>query len=335
MAVWKKLLWTFGAGVVALAVFILFNNTNLYGKRSPGEPIILAHRGFSQTFDEEAVVDRNSCTATIIHQPTHGYLENTIPSMRAAFEAGADIVELDVHPTTDGQFAVFHDWGVDCRTEGKGVTRTFSMAQLKMLDIGYGYTADGGKTFPFRGKGIGMMPSLTEVIEAFPDRRFLINIKSNDADEGAAVVAFLKKMSPEQRDRMMVYGGGERAMAAVNADAPDVRTLSKSSAKKCLTEYIAYGWTGVVPPVCRHALVFMPLNFTWLWGWPDRYLNRMEAAGSMVFVIGPYDGASASGVDTPEMLARLPPGYSGGIYTNEIGVVAKALKPSRAVPASP
>ena len=37
--------------------------------------------------------------------------------MRAAFAAGADIVELDIHPTTDGQFAVFHDWTLDCRTE--------------------------------------------------------------------------------------------------------------------------------------------------------------------------------------------------------------------------
>ena len=36
--------------------------------------------------------------------------------MRAAFAAGADIVEFDVHPTSDGQFAVFHDWTLDCRT---------------------------------------------------------------------------------------------------------------------------------------------------------------------------------------------------------------------------
>ena len=28
------------------------------------------------------------------------------------------------------------------------------MQQLKQLDVGYGYTADGGKTFPFRSKGV-------------------------------------------------------------------------------------------------------------------------------------------------------------------------------------
>ena len=110
------------------------------------------------------------------------YLENTIASIEAAFAAGADIVEFDVHPTTDGHFAVFHDWTVDCRTEGHGVTREHTLAELKALDIGYGYTADGGKTFPFRGKGVGLMPSLDEVLAAFPMRRLLINVKSNDPD---------------------------------------------------------------------------------------------------------------------------------------------------------
>jgi glycerophosphoryl diester phosphodiesterase len=43
------------------------------------------------------------------------------------------------------------------------------MTSLKKLDIGYGYTADGGKTYPFRGKAIGLMPTLTEVLQAFPD----------------------------------------------------------------------------------------------------------------------------------------------------------------------
>ena len=38
--------------------------------------------------------------------------------------------------------------------------REASMSYLRTLDIGYGHTADGGKTFPFRGKGVGLMPSL-------------------------------------------------------------------------------------------------------------------------------------------------------------------------------
>jgi glycerophosphoryl diester phosphodiesterase len=78
----------------------------------------------------------------------------------------------------------FTIWTVDCRTNGTGVTRRQTLVYLKSLDIGHGYTADGGKTFPFRGKGIGLMPTLREVLAAFPDRRFLINIKSDDPEEG-------------------------------------------------------------------------------------------------------------------------------------------------------
>ncbi len=113
-----------------------------------GGPLVEAHRGIHQTFDRTNLTQRD-CTARRMRPPTNPYLENTIGSMRASFAAGADEVELDVHPTTDGEFAVFHDWTLECRTNGKGVTRQQSMAYLRTLDLGYGYTADGGKTYPF------------------------------------------------------------------------------------------------------------------------------------------------------------------------------------------
>ncbi len=98
------------------------------------------------------------------------------------------MVELDVQPTIDGAFVVFHDWTLDCRADGHGVTREHSMPELRRLDAGYGYTADGGKTFPFRGKGVGLIPSLADVLSAFPHRRLLINVKSNDPSEGTRLV---------------------------------------------------------------------------------------------------------------------------------------------------
>jgi glycerophosphoryl diester phosphodiesterase len=51
-----------------------------------------------------------------------------------------------------------------------------SAAAWRAIDIGHGYTADGGATFPFRGKGVGLMPSLSEMLAAFPGRAFLINV---------------------------------------------------------------------------------------------------------------------------------------------------------------
>src|ERR1051325_1820655 len=192
----KKL--KYAAAIAALAAAIYLTNTNLLARHHDGQAVLLAHRGIAQRFDERDLKN-DTCTAARMLPPTHEYLENTIDSMRAGFAAGADIVELDIHPTTDGEFAVFHDWTLDCRTDGHGVTREHSMAYLKKLDIGYGYTADGGKTFPFRGKGIGLMPTLAEVLEAFPQKRLLINVKSRDASEGEKLAAVLNKLPVERR----------------------------------------------------------------------------------------------------------------------------------------
>jgi len=311
-----------GVAVLACAGFVFLNNTNLLVTSAPDRPTLLAHRGISQQFDRTGLTN-DTCTAARMLPPTHAYLENTIASMRASFAAGADIVEFDVHPTTDGAFAIFHDWTLDCRTEGHGVTREHAMSELRRLDIGYGYTADGGKTFPFRGEGVGLMPSLDEVLGTFPDKSFLINIKSNDPVEGRLLADTLRRLSAERRDRLMVYGG-DQPITTLRTALPDVRAMSRATLKSCLLGYIGLAWSGIVPQVCRGTMMLVPINVApWLWGWPDRFLQRMRDAGTRVFVIGPYHGGEFStGIDTPDDLRRLPPHFSGGIMTNELETVA-------------
>lgn len=316
----SKLLWC----IIILLVFLYFNNSPLFAKPRTGEPFLLAHRGLGQTFDLDGVTN-DTCTATRIHPPDHPYLENTIAGMKAAFAAGADVVEFDVHPTTDGQFAVFHDWTLDCRTEGTGETREHSLAELKALDIGYGYSADGGKTYPFRGKGVGLMPSLDEVLETFPHQSFLIHIKSDDPAEGEQLAQRLSALSAEQRERLTVYGGDE-PIAALHERLPDMRVMSRASMKSCLLPYFAIGWTGIVPEACAQTQLHIPENIApWLWGWPDRFLNRMDRVDTRVILVG--DGGDfSSGFDTPQDLERLPTDYNGGIWTNRIDRIAPLLK---------
>jgi len=316
----RKSLWIF----LAFLVFIYFNNSSLFAKPRAGEPHLLAHRGLAQTFNMSGVTN-DTCTAKRIYPPEYPYLENTIPSMRAAFNKGADMVEFDVQPTTDGQFAVFHDWTLNCRTNGAGVTRDHTMKELKALDVGYGYTADGGKTYPFRGKGVGLMPSLEEVLTAFPNRLFLIDVKSNDPTEGIELAKNLAKLPAQRRDQLMVYGGDE-PIAALKKQLPDMRVMSKATEEGCLLRYIALGWTGVVPEACEKTELHIPERFApWLWGWPNRFLNRMDQAGTRVIIVG-GSGDFSSGFDTAEDLKRLPPGYSGWIWTNRIDRIAPLVK---------
>jgi glycerophosphoryl diester phosphodiesterase len=94
---------------IFIAVFVMgvfLNNTSLLAPAAQSRGPILAHRGVHQTFSFEGLTNE-SCTATMIYPPEHKFLEDTIASIAEAFRLGADVVEIDIHPTTDGEFAVF------------------------------------------------------------------------------------------------------------------------------------------------------------------------------------------------------------------------------------
>ena len=312
--------------LACVVVFIYFNNASWLASPPSVGPLLLAHRGVHQTFPFDGIAN-DTDTSKRIFPPEHPYLENTIASMEAAFRYGADVVEFDVHPTTDGHFAVFHDWTLDFRTDGKGVTREHSLAELQKLDIGYGYSSDGGVTFPFRGQGIGQMPSLDQVLATFPDQQFLIHIKSDDPDEGRKLAAVLAKLPPARRALLSAYGG-DRPMAALKKDLPDLRVMSMGSLKKSLVDYLAVGWTGHVPASCRGTLIHVPEKYApLLWGWPNRFLARMEKAGTRVILVA-GNGKRSEGFDSTGDLSRLPPGYKGGVWTNRIDRVGPRLKPA-------
>jgi len=307
--------------ILASALFLF--NTSWLASPPAGEGLtLIAHRGVHQTYNR-ANLGRDECTATRIYPPEHDFQENTLPSMQAAFAAGAGIVEIDIHPTTDGHFAVFHDWTTDCRTDGGGVTRKQSLAELQKLDVGYGYTADGGKTFPFRGKGVGQMPSLQDVLTRFPDGKFLINFKSRDKMEADRLKALLDEHPDWEPLIWGVYGGGAPTERMTEI-APGMRGFTTGQVKTCLKTYLALGWSGYVPEDCRNTQILVPTNYAgWLWGWPNRFLQRMHENGTEVILSGPPKGSN--GIDTTEDLGAIPDGFSGYIWTNRIERIGPQL----------
>ena len=320
----KKILKRIFIFLLLLSLFIFLNNSSIFAKDREGDSLLLAHRGLGQTFSMEGI-QGDTCTAERIRPPEHPYLENSIPSMEAAFENGADVVELDIKPTKDGQFAVFHDWTLECRTNAEGTTKEFTMAELKQLDIGYGYTADNGKTYPFRGKGVDLMPSLDEVFNHFPNRSFLIHIKSDDPEEGKQLAKVLKEL-PENRLIQLTVYGGDQPIATIKEELPELRVMSKATLKSCLLPYIAVGWTGYIPSACEKTQLHLPEKIApWLWGWSDKFLNRMDSVDTRVIVVA-GDGGWSEGFDTQDDLTRLPDNYSGGIWTNRIDKIAPSYK---------
>lgn len=303
-----------GAGLLGLLVAA---NASCLARRPVTEARYIAHRGVHQTFPPDGI-DHHTCTARHIRPIEHGLLENTLPSMRAAFDAGADAVELDVHLTADGHLVVMHDEVLECRTDGRGRPEDHRLEDLRGLDLGYGYTADGGASWPLRGTGRGLLVTLPEVYEAFPDRAFVIDIKAGGQPVGERVADVLEGLAGQVRAQQSVYGD-VAAVQRVAERLPDVKTFTRPRIGACLKRYLAVGWLGLVPEACRGTRLLVPVDYTWaLWGFPRRFEARMARHGTDVVLMGPLHDGITTGIDDDETAERVPKDFGGWIWTNRI-----------------
>jgi glycerophosphoryl diester phosphodiesterase len=64
------------------------------------------------------------------------YPENTLVAIDAAFDVGADLVEIDLQKTADGAVVIVHDDTLDRTTDGSGPVADHTLAELQELDAG-------------------------------------------------------------------------------------------------------------------------------------------------------------------------------------------------------
>ncbi|MCY0930567.1 glycerophosphodiester phosphodiesterase [Streptomyces sp. H27-H1] len=138
--------------------------------------------------------------------------ENTLPSIRSAFDHGADAVEIDVRMTRDQVPVLLHDedlqrlWGHDVRLED------VTAPQLREL-------TDGG------------VPTLRDALMATGAGRVMIDLPGATAETVRTVVGQVRECGA--RDRTY-YCAGPAAMLAVRAADPGAE--------------IALTWTTLAPP---------------------------------------------------------------------------------------
>jgi glycerophosphoryl diester phosphodiesterase len=318
---WQKIGLGFAIALTALSLW----NASWLAPKPKGRLMLVAHRGVAQQFDREGV-DNDTCTATRIRKSDHKFIENTIPSMAVAIERGANAIELDVHPTKDGEMVVFHDWTLDCRTNGTGVVREKNWAELEGLDVGYGYSWDGGRTYPLRGRGIGQMPTLGEVLKTFPTLPLVINFKSKDPRDADVLLAAFARAGKRIDGKYSFYGH-PAVTGRLRQRVPGAWTWYKDGMKACLKDYLKLGWTGYVPGSCRNTTVAVPLNYQWaIWGWPNRFLDRMAKVNTHVIMLGPYEDSEIAGIDQPEQLGEVPRDFRGYVWVEDIYTVGPALQ---------
>jgi glycerophosphoryl diester phosphodiesterase len=158
--------------------------------------------------------------------------ENTLVAFEKGLSYGADAIELDVHPTRDGELVVIHDDTLDRTTDGSGRVSGFTLADLRQFDAGYRFTPDAGATYPYRGHGI-TIPTLAEVYERFPTTRVNSEIKEDfpgteerlwriiqtaQAEDRTLVASFLA--APLKRFRALSQG-----RVATSGSMPEIRAF--------------------------------------------------------------------------------------------------------------
>lgn len=125
--------------------------------------------------------------------------ENTLQAFRLAREAGAEGLEMDVHLSRDGHVVVIHDSTLDRTTDGTGLVRDKTLAELRSLDAGY--RSNGGAhtaEHPYRGEGV-RIPTLREVLAEFPGMTVNLDIKEDQPGLEAAVLEEIDRAGARER----------------------------------------------------------------------------------------------------------------------------------------
>jgi glycerophosphoryl diester phosphodiesterase len=132
--------------------------------------------------------------------------ENTLASFRSAIELGVDMIECDVHLSSDGHLVVIHDHTLDRTTNGTGLVAQHTLAELRALDAG------GGERLPVlsevcalaRGR-VGLCVEIKQIPIPYPglEERLVACLGELEMVEQTTVISFhhgavkrLKELEP-------------------------------------------------------------------------------------------------------------------------------------------
>ena len=158
------------------------------------------------TMQTDTLVKRDSLKEKVLKTKVMGHRgaallapENTLASVRAAAEAGATWVEIDVYLIAEGGLVIFHDDTLDRCTNGSGVTREARPTEVAELDAGAWFSEK------FVGEKV---PTLLEALECIQSLNLGLNleIKHDGADVENIVPAVMAMLRDhwQDNDRLMI-----------------------------------------------------------------------------------------------------------------------------------
>ena len=171
--------------------------------------------------------------------------ENTLYAYQRSVDVGADVLEMDVYETADGELVVIHDATVDRTTDGSGSVSAFTLAEIQALDAAYwfvpgrGAVADAQESeYIFRGVATGAkappsgfsaadfrVPTLAETLDRFPTALINIELKPDPDSTGSYEAKVAELLIERQRDDDVIVASFIDLPAALfKAQAPCVST---------------------------------------------------------------------------------------------------------------
>jgi glycerophosphoryl diester phosphodiesterase len=104
--------------------------------------------------------------------------ENTLEAFGAAVALASRYLETDVQLTRDGVLVACHDERLDHVSDRRGAIADLPIGETETADAGYRFTIDGGRTSPYRDRGV-RVPRLEAVLAGWPDCRVNIDPKTD------------------------------------------------------------------------------------------------------------------------------------------------------------
>src|SRR5258708_2072037 len=113
----------------------------------------------------------------IAHRGASGYeVENTLAAIKKALACKADMIEIDVRISQDGQLLVLHDPRLDRTTNGRGHVKKLPFERIKT------FFANNGKP----------IPTLKEALNLI-NKKAKVNIDLKDYDAATPTVALIEE----------------------------------------------------------------------------------------------------------------------------------------------
>ncbi len=139
-------------------------------------------------------------------------------SFALAIDQGADLLELDLHLSADGQPVVIHDDTVDRTTNGTRRVGDLSFNELRALDAGCWMGP------MFCGERI---PTLSEVFDLSADRVGVVVELKHGSDRYPGIERLLVRTieTSDRLDDVIVISRNSVAIQTINTTNPDIITL--------------------------------------------------------------------------------------------------------------